>query len=128
MKKVDFEIKKCIYQSNTKFFKTAGFRFILASLRFLVEKHKDECGAWQQRLDYLQQRKQIQLIFKVLQMQMKTRIYPKSAKPPAFGAEVSAVLQNKLNLPLSKFWSQSYTHSASTKSTVVRIGTNQTHP
>ena len=33
---------------NTKFFKTAGFRFILVKTRFPVEKYEDESGAWQQ--------------------------------------------------------------------------------
>ena len=38
-------------QSNTKVFKTVGFRFLLAKTRFSVEKHEDESGAWQQRLN-----------------------------------------------------------------------------
>ena len=37
-------------QSNTKFFKAAGFRFILTKTRFLAEKHEDVSGAWQQRV------------------------------------------------------------------------------
>ena len=37
-------------QLNTKFFKAAGFRFILAKTRFSVDKHEDESGAWQQRV------------------------------------------------------------------------------
>ena len=37
-------------QSNKNFFKAAGFRFILATMRFPVEKYEDESGAWQQRV------------------------------------------------------------------------------
>ena len=32
--------------------KTAGFRLILAKMRFPVEKHEDESGAWQQKLNH----------------------------------------------------------------------------
>ena len=56
---------------------------------------------------------------------MKSRISPNSAKPSAFGAEGSAGLPK---LPFSKLGSQSNTNFESSKSTVFRIGTNQTHP
>ena len=61
---------------------------------------------------------------------MKTRISPKSAKPSAiFGAEGSAAgLPNLPNLPFLEFGSQSNSNSESSKSTVFKISTNQTHP
>ena len=59
---------------------------------------------------------------------MKSRIFPTSDKPSAFGAEGSGGLLNLPNLPLSELGSPSNTNSESSKSTVFRIGTNQTHP
>ena len=62
---------------------------------------------------------------------MKLRISPKSTKPSAFKLGLglgSAGLPNLPNLPFSELGSQSNTNSESSKSTVFRIGTNQTHP
>ena len=51
LKTVNFAETETISQSNKKFFKTAGFRFILTKTRFPVEKHDYESGPWQQRLE-----------------------------------------------------------------------------
>ena len=59
---------------------------------------------------------------------MKSKISPKSAKPSAFGAEGSAGLPNLPNLPFSVLGSQSNTNAETSESTVLRSGTNQTHP
>ena len=45
-----------------------------------------------------------------------------------FGAEGSAGLPNLQNLPFSEFGSKSNANCESPKSTIFRIGTNQTHP
>ena len=50
------------------------------------------------------------------------------ANSPRFESFGSAGLPNLPNLPFSEFGSQSNTNSESSKSTVFRIGTNQTHP
>ena len=111
-----------------KFFKTAGFRFILAKTSFPVENNEDDSGAWQPRekLSITVAARAKSPCFRVLEM--KSRISPNSVKLCAFGAESSAGLPNLPNLPFSELRSQSNTNSESCKPTVFRIGTNQTHP
>ena len=106
-------------------------RFILAKTRFLVEIHENESGAWRQRLNWLN------CHGSTIKFALFSE-FPKSNENLSKVFQTFRLLEQRVaylpnlpnlpNLPFSEFDSQSDTNSESSKSTVFRIGSNQTHP
>ena len=67
-KRLTSQRRKHVSQSNTKFFQTAGFTFILAKTRFSVEKHEYAAGDWAHRSNA----SKIGFVFRVLQKERRT--------------------------------------------------------
>ena len=61
-----------------------GFRFILAKMRFPVEKDEDKSGAWQQRVKLPITVATRAKLLRCQSSANKLKIAPKSAKPSAF--------------------------------------------
>ena len=80
--------------------------------RFTVEEHDYESGAWQQRVN----------------LPMTIAKQANSPRFQSFVDENENVSKSLPNLLYSEFRRQSNTNSESSKSTVFRIVTNQTHP
>ena len=97
--------------------------------RFPVEKHEDESGAWQQRV-------KLPITVATPAKLPRSQSFANENENLSkvcqnllpFGAEGSAGLPNLPNMRFSELGSQSNTNSESSKPTVFRIGSNQTHP